>query len=115
MQQAAERVLEERVQRTEGRPDPEYYLRERYAGGERSALLRPYYALKPLLPRRIQIALRRQHAKRRAQTAFPRWPAEDVLVRHQQDSFRERIRMNSDEPVPFVNCWTGGRRFAFVL
>ena len=51
-----------------------------------------YYLVKPLLPRSVQIELRRRHAARRAQREFPRWPIEDVLVRHQEETFRRAIQ-----------------------
>src|SRR5688572_18081987 len=97
--------LSERVVRDEPGIDPEHYLRERYIDNDPQPLLGPYYALKPLMPRRLQLALRRQHAKRRARTEFPRWPVEDVLVRHQADAFARRIEENGGDPVPFVNFW----------
>jgi peptidoglycan/xylan/chitin deacetylase (PgdA/CDA1 family) len=95
--------------------DPEHFLRERYAEQEPQALLGTYYALKPLLPRFVQLALRRQYARRQSRREFPKWPAEDVLVRHQEDRFRSEIRADGGDPVPFVNFWPEGRRFAFVL
>ena len=98
-----------------GAIDPDHFLRERYAQGESRALLGPYYALKPLLPRRLQLALRRRYARRQSQRQFPRWPAEDLLVRDQEESFRRQIRAQGGDPVPFVNFWPGGHRFAFVL
>ena len=95
--------------------DPEDYLRERYARQGIARLAALYYALKPLMPRRVQIALRRRHARRRAHREFPRWPIEDLLVRHQQESFRHVLRTNGADSVPFVNFWPSGHRFAFVL
>ncbi len=95
--------------------NPEYYLREHYARHGIAKFAGPYYLVKPLLPRSVQMALRRRHARRRAQTEFPRWPIEDLLVRHQQDSFRSAIRANGGASVPFVNFWPGGHRFAYVL
>ena len=95
--------------------NPEYYLRERYAPQGIARFAGPYYLVKPLLPRSVQMALRRRHARRRAQREFPRWPIEDVLVRHQENAFREAIRANGGQPVPFVNFWPGGHRFAYIL
>src|SRR5687768_2378042 len=86
-----------------GSVDPDHFLRERYAEHESHALLGPYYALKPLLPRRLQLAMRRRYARRQSRREFPRWPAEDVLVRHQHDCFRAQIRARGGAPVPFVN------------
>ena len=95
--------------------NPEYYLRERYARQGIAQFAGPYYLVKPLLPRSVQMALRRRHARRRAQVEFPRWPIEDILVRHQEESFRDAIRANGGERVPFVNFWPGGHRFAYIL
>ncbi len=95
--------------------DPEDYLRERYATTGIARFAGPYYLVKPLLPRSLQIALRRRHARRRAMREFPRWPVEDVLVRHQEDVFRSAIRASGGDRVPFVNFWPAGHRFAYVL
>jgi peptidoglycan/xylan/chitin deacetylase (PgdA/CDA1 family) len=79
-----------------------YYLEERYReGGERrSGPLRAYYSLKPFLPRRLQIALRRVYAKRQARAEFPHWPIEPLLVERRRD----------EAPV-----WPDGKRFAAIL
>lgn len=101
--------------RRPGAIDPEHFLRERYLDNRaQRRLLRPYYALKPLLPRRLQLAARRRYARRQARREFPAWPAEDLLVRNQEEEFRQRIRERGDS-VPFVNFWPERRRFAFIL
>lgn len=96
--------------------DPQHYLLERYTDHARARrALRPYYAVKPLLPRRLQLAIRRLYARRQARRDFPRWPVEDLLVRHQLEEFRRQIEAAGGSPVPFVNFWPEGRRFAFIL
>lgn len=96
--------------------EPEHYLYERYARRRaRGAALRAYYAARPLLPRRVQLALRRAYAPAQARRAFPAWPAEDVLVRDQHERFRARLRETGEDAVPFVNFWPGRHRFAFVI
>lgn len=95
--------------------DPDHFLRERYLSHEPHRLLAPYYALKPLIPRRVQLALRRRHARRQARREFPRWPVEDLLVRHQEEAFRRAIHTAGGNSVPFVNFWPDRRRFAIVL
>jgi hypothetical protein len=95
--------------------DPNHYLHERYADPGIERLAGVYYRLKPLLPRPLQLALRRRFARRRAQTEFPHWPAEDILVRHQEESFRRAIDASGGDGVPFVNFWPGGHRFAYVI
>ena len=95
--------------------DPDYYLRERYATQGIARLAGLYYLVKPLLPRSVQIKLRRRHAARRAEREFPRWPIEDLLVRDQEASFRRAIAAAGGDSVPFVNFWPSGHRFAYVL
>lgn len=96
--------------------DPTFFLHERYTDPARRARLRSaYYALKPLLPRRIQLALRRAFAHRQARARFPAWPIEPVLVEHQHAQFRHDL---ADEPsgrLPFVNFWPARSRFAVIL
>src|SRR5262245_58676084 len=62
--------------------------------------MRAYYALKPMLPRRLQIAVRRAYAKRQARTEFPRWPIEPLLVERRRDE---------------LPAWPDGKRFAAIL
>jgi peptidoglycan/xylan/chitin deacetylase (PgdA/CDA1 family) len=95
--------------------DPEHYLRERYHGDrERSAMLSAYYAVKPFMPRALQLAMRRVYARRQARTEFPRWPIEPILVDHQRSELRARIDA-AGESVPFVSPWPDGHRFAAIL
>jgi hypothetical protein len=57
-------------------------LSERYtvgrSGGSRLPL-RLYYLVRPLLPRAIQIALRRRHARRRTGTSYLHWPFDGLF------------------------------------
>lgn len=82
--------------------DDRHYLEERYRPPRerRSPLMAAYYRLKPLMPRALQLALRRGYARRQARTEFPRWPIEPILV--------ER-RGATTAP------WPDGRRFAAIL
>ena len=54
--------------------------RYRERSERRSLLMATYYNLKPLLPRALQLAMRRRYAKRQARAEFPRWPIEPILV-----------------------------------
>jgi peptidoglycan/xylan/chitin deacetylase (PgdA/CDA1 family) len=94
--------------------DAEHYLTERYLGArERSALLSAYYAVKPLMPRGLQLALRRAYAHKQARVEFPRWPIEPVLVEAREAQLREQLA--GADSVPFVSYWPEGQRFAAVL
>jgi peptidoglycan/xylan/chitin deacetylase (PgdA/CDA1 family) len=97
-------------------PGCAHYLLERYAGGaQRSLALRAYYRLKPLLPRRAQLALRRAYAPRQAARPFPAWPIERVLLDHRDRLVRERLRETGRDRLPVVAFWPDGRRFAAIL
>ena len=96
--------------------DPEHYLYERYLGSERRLpALSIYYTIKPLVPRPLQLALRRRYARKQMKRTFPAWPIEPILVEHQHAEFRSRLRASESDAVPFVNFWPEGRRFACVL
>jgi peptidoglycan/xylan/chitin deacetylase (PgdA/CDA1 family) len=96
--------------------DPEHFLTERYLGSrERSALMSAYYAVKPFMPRSVQLALRRAYAQRQARVEFPRWPIEPILVEHHRAQLRAQLAASGAEATPFVNFWPDGRRFAAIL
>ena len=96
--------------------NPEHLLHERYKGSTtRSRKVDAYYAVKPLLPRKVQLALRRAYAPRQARAAFPAWPFESSLVEHRDASLLEALRASGEQRLPFVNYWPSRRRFAAVL
>lgn len=96
--------------------DPDDLLYERYRGASnRSRKLEAYYALKPFVPRRLQLALRRAYAPRQARATFPAWPFESTLVEHRDAQLLARLRASGGGRLPFVNFWPGGKRFAAVL
>jgi peptidoglycan/xylan/chitin deacetylase (PgdA/CDA1 family) len=69
----------------------------------------PYYRLRPLLPRRLQIAMRRRFARVQARSAFPAWPAETAL----DDFFAFLFGLCG--PVPWIAPWPGDKQWAIVL
>ena len=95
--------------------DPTHYLYERYATGEGGGLRRIYYLVRPALPRRAQLAMRRLYSQRQRSRAFPRWPAEPLLVDRQYDHMRGRLADEGAERFAFVNFWPDGKRFCTVL
>ncbi len=96
--------------------DAETYLRERYQNPRlRSTSLRAFYSVKPLLPRRLQLALRRIYARRQARRTFPAWPIESLLVEHHHEQLRSGLRESAGGRVPLVGYWPDGRRFAAVV
>ncbi len=73
-----------------------------------------YYRLRPLLPRGVQMALRRRFARVQDRAAFPRWPVETAL----HDLYDLMLRLVDEiagAPVPRLASWPGGKSWAFVL
>lgn len=96
--------------------DPDHYRYERYVEASgRSRKLDAYYAVKPLLPRRLQLALRRAYAPRQARRSFPAWPIEPSLVDQRDAELLERLRASGAERLPIVNFWPERRRYCSVL
>jgi peptidoglycan/xylan/chitin deacetylase (PgdA/CDA1 family) len=92
-------------------------LEERYrppAEGH-SRLMRAYYRLKPMLPRSLQLAMRRRYAKRQARVEFPRWPIEPILVERRRAELRTELERRGAEAVPAIAPWPDGHRCAVVL
>jgi hypothetical protein len=96
--------------------EAEHYLYERYHGqrGGRSPLLTLYYGVKPAMPRRLQLSLRRAYARRQAAREFPAWPFEPVLVSRWEEELRELVRA-AGGPVAVPSPWPSPNRFACVL
>jgi len=94
----------------------EIYLREEYAeAGTAPAATGLYYRVKPLLPRPLQLTLRRLYARRQARREFPRWPVEPLLVDRLHDRLAERLADDEQGEIPFVWFWPQGRRFAAIM
>ncbi len=95
--------------------DPRLYLDERYAPRRAGpGFLQLFYALRPLIPRRLQLALRRAFVPLQRSRVFPAWPIEPVLVEGQYEHLRSRLKESGGE-LAFVNFWPNGRRFSFIL
>jgi hypothetical protein len=105
----------EPLQRDAAAIDPDFYLYERYRErASRRRALNVYYAVKPLLPRRAQLAARRSYAKR-VRAGFPAWPIEPLLVDHEQALLRRMLAERGGARLPLVNHWPDGQRFAVVV
>jgi hypothetical protein len=80
----------------------------------RSSAVSAYYLLRPLVPRRAQIAARRLYSRVQARTPFPRWPVEPSL-----HGICERVLDWAAEiagaGVPHLAAWPDGRTWALVL
>jgi peptidoglycan/xylan/chitin deacetylase (PgdA/CDA1 family) len=96
--------------------DPAYYQHERYLGEpHRSLVLTGYYAAKPLIPRSVQLALRRRYARRQAARKFPAWPIEPILVAAMHARLRAELRAQGGRRLPLVGLWPVGHASACIL
>ena len=80
----------------------------------RRRLMLAYYRTRPVLPRPLQIWLRRQFARVQARSAFPRWPVEPCL----HDFFDLIFAILgglAGGPIPRVAPWPHGHAWALVL
>lgn len=80
----------------------------------RQLLVTLYYAVRPLLPRKLQLRLRRHHAARQTYPAFPGWPEEHAL-HDLYDWLLDQLQLIAGEPVPYLHPWPNGHTSAFVL
>jgi len=90
----------------------EKFLFERYKDKNGARSSKTYYVLKPLIPRRLQILLRRRRAKS-VRSSFPLWPIEEKLENLKRDIFKSSMRTKDE--IPFIWFWPHGMRFAFVI
>jgi len=88
------------------------FLFERYKDNGSARILKTYYALKPLIPRRLQIFLRRRRAKK-VRSSFLLWPIEGKLENLKRYIFKTSVR--TSDKIPFIWFWPHGKRFAFVI
>jgi hypothetical protein len=80
----------------------------------RRAMMMGYYRARPLLPRPLQIWLRRRFARVQARSRFPRWPVETGLHDFFELMFAILAAVNG-EPIPVIAPWPDGHTWAFVL
>lgn len=73
-----------------------------------------YYRVRGLLPRGLQIALRRRYARVQARAEFPRWPIETGLHDF-LDLVLGLVQTVTSEAVPTIAPWPGGKTWALVL
>lgn len=80
----------------------------------RGLAIRGYYAVRPALPRPVQLRLRQVFSRIQGRADFPRWPIEDGLGDLYLWLFAVLEELTG-EPVPWIDLWPDGRDWAFVL
>jgi peptidoglycan/xylan/chitin deacetylase (PgdA/CDA1 family) len=92
----------------------EHYQDADRRAGLRAALVRAYYALRPAIPRPVQIALRRAFTRVQEQAPFPAFPVETALHDFYDWLFR-LVAGLADRPVPWLGLWPDDHDWALVL
>lgn len=89
----------------------ERFIFEKYQRNNNIRGLKFFYTVKPLLPRPLQIHLRRVRAKS-IDNKFPHWPIESYL-----EDFKREILKNQckDNKIPFIWFWPDNKKFVFCL
>lgn len=80
----------------------------------RAAALRSYYRLRPMLPRPLQIRMRRAFTRVQSRPRFPRWPMEAAL-HHLYDLLFQHVAELAGCAVPWISPWPKPYSWAFVL
>ncbi len=113
-------TLRELLKLADGTPEPEgvetrvdHWLYEQYVDDTQGWKRRLYYALKPVIPRPVQIALRQRYVNVQEETTFPAWPVEPLLVT-KVDAYIRAI-LKTQQAVDRIAYWPGNARAAFVI
>jgi hypothetical protein len=88
--------------------------RPRVRAAARHLAVRGYYAVRPALPRRVQLLLRRRMASAAGAPAFPGWPLHTGL----HDLYDWLLTVAGEVaggPVPWIAPWPDDARWCFVL
>lgn len=98
----------------------ESFVTERWAADDNGRSLSTtqldlYYRLKHLIPRRVQLALRRRLIKWQGTPTFPRWPYDDSVERLVRFYAGIALRAMRTERADFTWFWPDGAHAAVIL
>jgi peptidoglycan/xylan/chitin deacetylase (PgdA/CDA1 family) len=74
-----------------------------------------YYAVKPLVPRRLQLTARRLYALIQRRRAARTWPIEPLTIERQHAALEHEVARHGPDGAPFLSFWPDRKRFAYVL
>jgi hypothetical protein len=80
----------------------------------RQTMIRTYYLVRPLLPRPVQMRLRRTLARRQTTPDFPAWPIEHSLHDMYAWLFATATGI-AGAPIPWLDPWPDGKSWSLVL
>jgi peptidoglycan/xylan/chitin deacetylase (PgdA/CDA1 family) len=90
------------------------YVRPNAVAHLASLARRGYYRARPLLPRSVQMTMRRSFSRVQSKARFPRWPVETALHDFYELLFA-LVATVSEGPVPYISPWPRNWAWALVL
>ena len=96
-------------------PPLERFLYEDYVEDNAAWKRRAYYALKPFIPRSVQISLRKRYVAAQDKRRFPAWPIETRIPDLVAGSVRRALQEMGQERLFRITSWPAGTRFAFCV
>ena len=96
------------------------YVSEAWHASTRTSRLSPrtldaFYRVRPLVPRRVQLAARRLLMRRQREPEFPAWPFDESVVRLLGLYVQSALVVNGGDGLPFRWFWPHGRDAAVTL
>lgn len=95
--------------------DLSYYFLEQYSGDATRWLRLMYYSARPLIPKRLKLALHRRYAAVRTRNVFPAWPIEPIVVDDTERCLRRLLEEGQAQAIYRIAPWPAGYTFAFCL
>lgn len=74
-----------------------------------------FYRAKPIIPRNIQIKLRKKYLFFQRKNKFPSWPIDLSLYDVYRNGIEEILKISGSNGLPFINFWPDKKKFAVVL
>jgi peptidoglycan/xylan/chitin deacetylase (PgdA/CDA1 family) len=98
----------------------ENYVSEAWRGSTRATELAPrlldaFYRVKPLVPRRLQLATRRSLVRRQLGSEFPAWPWDEGVIRLLSLYVRSALSVSDSDELAFRWFWPHGHNAALTL
>jgi len=97
-----------------------YYLAEEYIKDYNNSSFKIilkdiFYIIKPIIPRYIQIKLRKKYLRFQRKNQFPSWPIDLSLYEVYKNGIIEFFKLSAFTEIPFLNFWPNDNKFAVVL
>ena len=97
-----------------------YYLSEEYTKDYYHSLYKVilkgiFYRVKPIIPKPIQITLRKKYLFFQRKNKFPSWPIDLSLYDVYRNGIKEIFKSIDFTEIPFINFWPNKKKFAVVL